>query len=181
MEQRKKILLIGSVIVAVLWTGFALAFPMECYAVFFSPSSLAGSVLLLFLAGMLVTSLLLPLADIALKKNVHTTACAICNALLLTVFINVYSLMRYKMPALLALTAVVHLILMFILFDKTGNSSKKRGKSKKKGSKKGSDDRSEGRLYTLAVTAVFFCLSYFLYMLIFHVLLNVFLGNGSFD
>ncbi len=170
LEAKKKFAVLCAVI-AVLWTAAAFAFPMETYSLFFASN--VGSMLLLLLMGAVITGPLVLAASYAMKLDIKLLFAVCMNSVLLTVFINLYSIFRYDKPYLLLLTAFVHIAAMcalFIFAPSSGTKAKKKnGKSKKKNSGK-----SDENLPRITAAFVFTMVSYFFYMLIFHLMIDVF-------
>lgn len=173
MAAKKKFAVFCAVLAAA-WTIFALSFPMETFSLFFASN--IGSMVLLLLMGTVITGPLVLLFSYVMQIDLLTLPMTLMNTVLLTVFINLYSIFRYDRPYLLMISAAVHLAALAACFIfaspmKAGKKNAKKKKTVKRG--KSSKENIE-KLPRITAAFVFSMVSYFFYMLIFNILLNTF-------
>ena len=157
------------IVIAAAWTGFALTFPFEAYSLFFAETQAWGSIVLLLLVGVVVTGPMNLGAAAVLKRDINSLAVPI-NAVLLTVFIHIYSVFRYSKPYLLIICVLVHIAVMAVMFGIAPPLGK--AKKPKKGEK-------PDILLAITFAMVYLSCSYCLYMLIFQLLLDTFVKTAG--
>lgn len=131
--RRKGFFALGAVILAALWIGAGLLFPMEWFSLFFDFT--AGSYVTLALLSAVLSCVFTWIFTLVTRQDISVLLMFVSNLVFQIGMFFLFSAFRYEMPYLWIITAVVHALVCILIFMKskpTAAPDVKRIKTEKK-------------------------------------------------
>lgn len=131
--RRKGFFALGAVILAALWIGAGLLFPMEWFSLFFDFT--AGSYVTLALLSTVLSCVFTWIFTLVTRQDISVLLMFVSNLVFQIGMFFLFSAFRYEMPYLWIITAFVHALVCILIFMKskpTATPAVKRIKTEKK-------------------------------------------------